>query len=156
MIAKLRELFSFSLTETQKKNKNSNNIELSNCPLREMMCKVHHTAINKSFENSEKYRKEKDFINSIEYLESAFSRTSELMEHPCTNCAQHYRSVIYDSIIVMHEELDKKSKGFFGKKRYKRMFQKADSVLKEFEGKGIHNSNHININNKSFLGNYLN
>lgn len=156
MIAKLRELFSFSLTDTQHKNKNSDNFELANCPLKEMMCKVHHNVINKNIEEFDKYRKEKDFIKSIEKLESAFNRTTYLMEHPCTNCVQHFRSVIYDSLIVMHGELENKSKGFFRKKRYKLMFQKADLVLKEFEKKGIHNSNQIKMNNKSFLGNYLN
>lgn len=156
MIARLRELFSFSVTNTQQKNNINFNIETVNCPLKEMMCEVHHSAINKSFLEFEKYRKEKDFKSSIETLQSAFHRTIELMDHPCTNCAQQLRSSIFESLENIHSELEKMTKGFFGKKLFKSSYLRADNVLKEFKTKGIHSTNQINDNKKRFLGNHLN
>jgi len=156
MIAKLRELFSFLVTNTQHDSERQFNIELVNCPLKEMMCQGHHSSINKSFIESETYRKEKDFNNSIETLKSAFDRTTELMQHPCTSCAQHFRSTIAESMENIHDELGKMSKGLFGRKRYKSSFKKAENVLREFENNGIHKSNQINNKRKLFLGNHLN
>lgn len=157
MIAKLKELFSFSVTNTEHKNSRQNYYELVSCPLKDMICKVHHSDINNSFLESEKFRKEEDFINSIETLKIAFDRTIELMNHPCTNCAEHFRSTIVESLENIHNELGKKSNGFFGKKRFKSSYLRSIHLLKEFESKGgMGNSNLNNDNKKRFLGNYLN
>jgi hypothetical protein len=156
MIEMLRELFSFSVTESKHNKVKQYNFELVNCPLKEMMCKVHHSAINEKFLESEKYRKEKDFNSSIEILKIALNRTTELMEHPCTKCAQHFRSNIIEYLESIHGELEKMSKGFFGKRRHKSSCLKAYNVLKEFENKGIRNTIQIYDFKNKFLGNHLN
>lgn len=156
MMAKLREIFSFSTTQTEQKKNSPFNVELINCPLREMMCKVHHSNINKSFIELEKYRIKSDIENSIETLRIAFSMTDDLMNKPCNNCALHFRSVIFESLEQIHDEMGKKSKGFFRKKYYKSMFLKADTVLKEIENEGVRYTNQIAMLKKRFLGNHLN
>jgi hypothetical protein len=152
----MRKLFSFSETETENFNVKKEKIELVSCPLKEMMCKFHLSAVNKSYLQSEKYRKEKDFHMSIETLKSAFNKTTELMEHPCTKCAQLYRSNIIESLENIHGELEEMSKGIFGNKRYQSSYIKADNVLKEFENVGQSKTFQLNESKERFLGNYLN
>jgi len=152
----LRELLSFFVTESRTYNDRLNKNELVNCPLREIMCKEHHSAINKNFLESEQYRKELDFTNSIDTLKIAFNRTTDLMLLPCTKCAQQFRSTIIESMENIHSELGKKTKGIFGKKCYTASYNKAESVLKEFENIGAHSSSQINDAQKMFLGNHLN
>lgn len=154
MIAKFRDLFSFPVTNSKHKNDGHYNFELVNCPLKEMICEAHHSSINKSFQESEKYLKERDYNSSIETLKSAFDRTVQLMEHPCTYCAHHFRSSIVESLENIHDELRKKSNNFFTKKYVKQSYIIADNTLKEFESKGIRPINHNNKNR--FLGNHLN
>ncbi len=61
MKANMRKLFSFSENETEYLNDQKEKIELVSCPLKEMMCKFHLLAVNKSYLQSEYYHREKDF-----------------------------------------------------------------------------------------------
>jgi len=154
MKSKIRELL------TQINIKHSKNlqekIELVNCPLKEMMCETHLTTIYTSFLESEQYRIEKNFDQSIETLKSAFYKTSELMNHPCTRCAHHYRINIIESLENIRNELGKMTNGFFGKKRYQSIYLKADEVVKEFINDGQINNFQLNESKDRFLGNHLN
>jgi hypothetical protein len=153
----MRDLFSFSITDTDEStNDKPDKIELVSCPLKEMMCKFHLSAINKSFLESELYRREKDFHRSIETLKSAFNKTTELMEHPCTKCAQLFRSTIIESLENIHGELENMSKGIFGNKRYQSSYIKVDNLLKEFENVGQRDKVQLNESKEQFLGNHLN
>ncbi len=156
MIEKLRELFSFNVTSPEQKTVNGLNIELFSCPLREIICNVHLTAINDNLIESDNYRKDKNFNKSIETLKSAFHRSTELLNHPCTDCAQHFRSKIFESLESINDELEKKSKGIFGRKKNNSIYLKANSLLREFELAGANNKFHLNNSGKRFLGNHLN
>ena len=156
MIELLRELFSFSVTESKQIKSRQYNFEFINCPLKEMMCKVHHSVISEKLMESEEYRKEKDYNNSLETLKIALNRTTDLIDHPCTRCAYHLRSNIIEYLENVKGELEKMSKGIFGKKRYKSSYLKASNVLKEFENKSFHNFIQIHDNKNQFLGRHLN
>ena len=156
MIERLRELFSFNVTSPEQKTDNGHIIELVSCPLHEIICNVHLTAINDNIKESEKYRKEKDFNKSIETLKSAFQKSTELLNHPCTSCAHQLRSKIFESLENINDELEKKSKGLFSRKKYKSSYLKAKRVLQEFKLEGVSNKFEINNSGKQFLGNHLN
>ena len=152
----MRRLFSFSATETENYKDKQFKIELVSCPLKEMMCKFHLSTIDKSYLESEQYRKEGDFQKSINTLKSAFNKTTELMEHPCTKCAQFYRSSIIESLENIHEELENITSGIFGNKKYQSSYINANNVLKEFENVGKSKKFQLNESNERFLGKYLN
>ncbi|HPE75837.1 MAG TPA: hypothetical protein P5210_04095 [Draconibacterium sp.] len=156
MIERLRELFSFYITSPEQKTDNLPNVELVSCPLREIICNVHLTAINNSLLESEKFRKDKDFDNSIETLKYAFKKSTELLNHPCTNCAQHFRTKISESLENIHDELEKKSKGVFRRKKYKLIYNRSKSLLKEIKLDMANDKLKLNHSNKRFLGNHLN
>jgi hypothetical protein len=156
MIERLRELFSFNVSSPEQKTDNVHNIELVSCPLREIICNVHLTAINDNIIESEKYRKEKDYNKSIDTLKSAFQRSTELLNHPCTSCAHHFRAKIYESLENINSELEKKSKGLFSRKKYKSSYLKAKRVLREFKMEVGNNKFQLNNSGKQFLGNHLN
>lgn len=156
MIERLRELFSFNVSSPEQKTDNGHNVELVSCPLREIICSVHLSAINDNIIESEKYRKSKDFDRSIETLKSAFQRSSELLNHPCTSCAHHFRSKIYESLENINDELEKKSRGLFSRKKHKSSYLKAKRVLREFKMEGANNKFQFNNSSKQFLGNHLN
>ncbi len=156
MKAKTNETFSFSVTDSQHFKDTHDTIELVSCPLKEMMCKVHLSDVNKSYLESEQYRREKDFHRSIETLKIAFYKIKELMEHPCTKCTQIFHSNIIESMETIHSDLSKMSKGLFGKKRYLPSYNKVDSFLKKIENVGISNKFQLNDSKEQFLGNHLN
>lgn len=156
MIERLRELFSFNVTSPKQKPDNGLNVELVSCPLREIICNVHLKTINDYLIESEKYRREIDFNKSIDTLKSAFHRSAELLNHPCTNCAMHFRSKIIESLESINDELEKKSKGLFSRKKNKLIYLRAKSVLREFELEDVNYKSKFNNSSKRFLGNYLN
>lgn len=154
MKAIMKRLFSFSATENISDIKEK--IELVSCPLKEMMCRFHLSVVNNSYLQSEQYRKEKDYHKSIDTLKSAFNKTTELMDHPCTRCARLYRSNIVESLENIHVELEKMSTGIFGNKRYQSSYLKAEKFLTEFGNLGLGNKFQLNESKEQFLGNYLN
>lgn len=156
MKAGIRKLFSLSGTDSEQIKVKQEKIELVCCPLREMMCNVHLSIVNKNFTEAEQYRKEKNFNGSIDALQSAFYKTTELMEHPCTKCVHHYRTNIIDFLENIHDELESITSGIFGDKRFQPMYLKAINVIKEFENLRLSNKFQLNESKDRFLGNYLN
>ncbi len=156
MIERLRELFSFYVKSPEQKTNRDHNIELVSCPLREMICNTHLSAINDSLIKSENYRKKEDYNKSVETLKNAFLKSTELMNRPCSSCAQHFRTKIYESLENINDELEKKSKGFFSRKKIKSSYKKAKSALNEFESTGANSKLHFDTSGKRFLGNHLN
>ncbi|TNF45387.1 MAG: hypothetical protein EP310_01700 [Bacteroidetes bacterium] len=152
--SKITELF--SQTNTKHLKKIQEKIELVNCPLKAMMCETHLITIYKSFLESEQFRAEKNFDKSIETLHSAFYKTNELLNHPCTRCANLYRLNIIDSLENIHGELKKLVKGIFANKRYYSSYLKADKILKELESEKLTNKFYVNEPKEKYLGNYLN
>jgi len=137
MKTRMKELFSFTIKETDHSKNKTNKIELVSCPLRDVICKGHLNEVNNNYLQSEQYHREKEFKKSIETLKSAFYKTTELVEHPCANCVQLFRSTIFKSMENIHGELETMSKGFFGSKRYQSSYISADNALREF-GNMIH------------------
>jgi len=129
----MKESLLFSKSEPRYSNLNYNKIEVLNCPLRSIQCKGHLFEVNRCYLDSEQYHKEKNFEQSIETLKSAFLKTTELTDHPCTNCALLFRTVITESMRNIYNELGQMSKGIFGTKRYHLNYLSAEMALKEFE-----------------------
>jgi len=127
----------FSQYKTNRSDNQKDKIELVSCPLKDIVCKGHLTEVNRNYLQSEQYHREKEFKKSIETLKSAFYKTTELMEHPCANCVQLFRSTIFKSMQNIHGELETMSKGIFGTKRYQSSYISADNALREF-GNMIH------------------
>jgi hypothetical protein len=156
MKASMKRFFTFSLSQTEVFIDNQNITETINCPLKEMMCKVHLTDINKSYLESEQLRKEKDYLKSIESLKIAFKKATELMDNPCTKCAQNFRLSIIKSLVNIHDELEELSKGFFGDKNYLPVYLKSVETLAEFKNAKYLNSVQSFESKERFLGNHLN
>ena len=156
MKAMMKKLFSFSVADTKNFKDDYYKIELVSCPLKEMMCNIHLSGIKESCLESEHFRKAKNFHKSIDSLKKAFYKATELMEHPCTKCAQQYRLNIVKSLTNIHGELEGMSKGIFGDKNYHSMYLMAENTLKEFENTRICNSVQLNESKIQFIGNYLN
>ena len=124
MKANMRKLFSIAGLDTEQIEIRKERVELVNCPLREMMCNTHLSMVNKRYLEAEQHRKEKEFNVSIDKLKSAFFKTTELLDHPCTRCVHNYQSIIIDSLENIHVELDRTTSGFFGNKRLLATFLK--------------------------------
>lgn len=156
MKASIKKFFTFSLSQTEEFVDNQDVVEVLNCPLKEMMCKVHLADIYKSYVQSELYRKEKDYLKSIDCLKIAFEKATELMDNPCTKCAQHFRLSIIKTMDNIHEELEETTKGIFGDKNYQPVYSKSVEVLNEFKNAKYLNTVHLNESKERFLGNFLN
>jgi len=156
MKAKIKRFFTFSLSQTEAFIDNQNITETINCPLKEMLCKVPLSNINKSILESEQFRKEKDYLKSIESLKIAFTKATDLMDNPCTKCAQNFRFNIIKSLTIIHDELEELSTGFFGDKNYFPVYLKSVETLSEFKNAKYLNSDHSYESKERFLGNYLN
>jgi len=152
----MRRLFTLSGIATEQIEVKQEKIELVSCPLREMMCNVHLSAINNGYTEAEQHRKTKDFSRAIDTLKSTFYKTTELMDHPCTKCVHHYRSNIIDSLEIIHDDLEKITSGIFGDKRHQPIYLKAINALKEFENVKLSNKFQLNESKDRFLGNHLN
>ena len=151
----MRKPFSFSALNAEKSCNQQDKIELVSCPNKDMICKEHLAVVNKCYMISEQYRKDKNFNLSIEELKSAFYKTTELNELPCSKCAALFRSTITESLEDIHTELKKMSSGIFGSKRYQPSLLMSESVLKEFESIKLCNTIHMNNPGEHYIGNYL-
>jgi hypothetical protein len=155
MKARIKKLFTFSLSETEQFD-NHEIVESVNCPLKEMMCKVHLNEISNIYLESDRYRKAKDLDKSIDSLRIAFVKAAELMENPCTKCAQQLRLSLLKAMTSINLELEEIAKGIFGDKNYLPVYLKSVAVLKEFQNAKYLNTDQSDDAKGRFLGNYLN
>jgi len=130
---KKRALFSFSVKDDQYFNDKQEKIELVSCQRDGNLCKGLLSDINNDLLESGKYRRNKEFTQSIEILKNSFYKTFELQESHCLKCAELFRSVITNSLEEIHKELKGMSTGIFGSKRYQASYILADDVLKDFK-----------------------
>ncbi len=156
MKASMKKFFAISLSQTEQSVDNQDIVEVVNCPLKEMMCKAHLAEIYKSFVQSELYRNEKDYLKSIDSLKIAFTKATELMDNPCTKCAQQLRLSIIKTMVSINDELGDISKGIFGDRNYQSVYLKSVDVLNEFKNAKYMNSVHLNESKERFFGNFLN
>lgn len=156
MKASIKKFFTFSSSQTEEFGDNQGIVEVFNCPLKEMMCKMHLADIYKSYVQSELYRKEKDYLKSIDSLKIAFTKATELMDNPCTKCAQHFRLSIINTMVSINDELEDISKGIFGDRNYQSVYLKSVETLNEFKNAKYMNTVHLDESKERFLGNFLN
>ena len=151
----MKNLFSFSGTETEFFNDNSDKIEVLSCPRKEMICQEQLSVVNMCYVQSEQSMRDKDFHRSIDTLREAFYKTTELVDLPCNKCARLFRSTITESVEDLHNELKKMTSGIFGNKNYQSSLKKSVDVLNEFEKIKILDTFKANESKKRFIGNYL-
>ncbi|KAF0238098.1 MAG: hypothetical protein FD181_1306 [Prolixibacteraceae bacterium] len=130
-------------------------IELADCPLKAMMCEVHLYSIHISLLETEKYRTEKKYEKSVESLKSAFDKTTELQNNPCTKCANHYRPNIIETMETIINELYSNSNSIFRKKNQNPTHTRAVGILREMKHL-VNSTAHLSELKGKFLGNYLN
>lgn len=150
----IRDLISQINTHHAKKVQEK--IEFADCPLKTMMCEVHLTSIFISLLETEKYRIEKKYDKSVETLKNAFDKTTELLNNPCTTCANHYRSNIIETMENIINELNKTSYGIFRKKIQHLTHIRALEILKEMTNLVVSNKHQLTESKGKFLGNYMN
>ncbi|RIH63791.1 hypothetical protein D1164_17810 [Mariniphaga sediminis] len=124
----------FSLRDIEYFNKEEK-FELVNCPLKGKYCKRQLPEINQSYSESEQYRKNKEYRNSIDALKNAYSTTTELKEDSCSRCVNFFRSSITESLEDIHGELHKMSTGLFRTKRFESSYFMLGDLLKELKMK---------------------
>jgi hypothetical protein len=112
---------------------NRSKIELLSCQLETQKCKEHLSFINSSYYNAGNFHLEKDYLNSIESLKSAFIKASELKETSCSKCAEFFQLTITHSLENLNEELQKITTGLLRKKRYKKCYLESCKVLHDFK-----------------------
>ena len=130
---KKESFFSFSVLDTDYFNDMQNKIEIVGCDRNELVCTGHVAGINKSFLESERYRRDKNYPRAIEKLKSAYYLTAEISDKPCLNCSKFFRSTIIDSLHLIKNELKKLTTGFFANQYYKPSYLLVEEVLQELE-----------------------
>ena len=133
MNTNLKSLFTLSALDSEYLHDKQDKFELVKCPKKEMKCKEQLSIINQIYVDSEFFRREKDYKDSIETLKNAFYITTELTESPCTKCAAIFRATIVDSIENLQLELKKTTSGLFANKKYFSSLILAENVLTELK-----------------------
>jgi hypothetical protein len=151
----MNKLFSSSAVNSDYSENKQDKIELISCPRKDMTCKQLLSVVNQCYVVSEHYLRERDYDRSIDTLKSAFYKTTELVEQPCSKCAALFRSTITESLENIHDELGKMSRGIFSKKRYQTSFLMSENVLKEFDRVKQSNIFPLSKSKDLFIGNYL-
>lgn len=126
----------FSLTEQTKYKpayKKHLKIELLVCQAGGHNCKEHLSVINDCYFEANNYHFDKDYLNSIESLKSAFFKTSDLNQDSCVKCAKLFRSTITQSLENINGELKSLTTGLLSKKRYQRSYLASCDVLNEIK-----------------------
>jgi hypothetical protein len=127
----LKNLFTISVSDTEYFNDGQEKFELVSCPVKENYCSEIRPAINKYFQESQLYRRDKIYQKSIESLHNAHNCTTKLTEPSCANCAAFFRSTINQSLQTIQKERQKSTAGLFGFKLPGINFLKLESVLEE-------------------------
>lgn len=126
----------FSLTEQTKHkpgNKKHLKIELLVCQAGGHNCKEHLSVINECYLEANNYHFDKDYLNSIESLKSAFFKTTDLNQGSCANCAKLFRSTITQSLENINMELKSLTSGLLRKNHFHRSYLASCDVLNEIK-----------------------
>jgi len=129
-----KRLLSLSNQKTQNPDyKQHLKIELLVCQAGGHNCQEHLSVINECYLEANYYHFDKDYLNSIESLKSAFFKTTDLNQESCVNCAKLFRTTITRSLENINGELKNLTSGFLNKKRYHRSYQASCDVLNEIK-----------------------
>lgn len=151
----MNEVYSLSEAVTKQLQETHDKIELVSCPRKNMICQEHLSVVNKCYVESDQYVKDKDYNRSIDVLKEAFYKTTELKESPCSKCATVFRSTITESMVGIHNDLERMSSGIFGRKSYKPSCAKAAEVIEEFKNMSLHESFKAEKSKSRFIGNLV-
>ena len=110
-------------------------IELLSCISGGGKCKKHLSIINEKYVESYFHQKDKNYLNSLNALKSAFLVTNDLTGTTCSKCAEIFRFTITRSVEDIHDELKKLSTGLFKTNRFQSVFIESRDLLKEFKRK---------------------
>jgi hypothetical protein len=110
-----------------------NKIELLVCKTGSQNCREHLSIINKCYIEATEYHLEKDYLNSIESLKSAFFNTTGLKEDSCIKCADLFRSTITKSIENINDELHKMTTGLIANNAYLKSYYASCDVLNDLK-----------------------
>jgi hypothetical protein len=129
-----KRLFSLTgKTEHKLRNKKHIKIELLVCQTGGHKCKEQLSVINECYLEANNYHFDKDYLNSIESLKSAFFKTTDLNQDSCLNCAKFFRSTITQSLENINIELQNLTTGIFRKKHYQKIYCASREVLNEIK-----------------------
>jgi len=129
----LMQKISLSVKGTMPDYVKENKIELLVCNSGKQNCKEHLHVINKCYIDANSYHLEKDFLNSIESLKSAFLNTCNLQEASCLKCAELFRSTITKSLENINDELQRMTTGLISNKSYMTSYKESCAVLKDLK-----------------------
>lgn len=114
-------------------HKAESKFELIKCPRNGRNCRIHLNEINKNYSASDYYYQNKEYQESIEALNDAFTKTLELTDETCKGCAETFRYTIIQTLQNIHSELNTLTNGLFKKKRYKMSYILAENVLNDLK-----------------------
>lgn len=92
--------------------------EMVSCPIKEKYCKNYLSEINNKYRESEVYRENREYQNSVAALKNAFYKSTELKETPCNKCAEFFQTNIIQSVEGINQEIHKMTVGWFKSNRY--------------------------------------
>jgi len=131
MKANIKDIFSLSAIDTEYFNDKQEKFELVSCPLNGKHCKTLRLSINKDYQESQLYHRNKIYQKSLDSLKSAYNTTFKLTESTCGNCAELFRSSIIQSMEEIKNEHYKSSVGLLRYKLHRIGFLKLNNALKE-------------------------
>ncbi len=106
-------------------------IHLESCPRGGNRCIDQRSKINKSIKNSHELFQDRQYNHSIDELKAAFYKTLDLQDSPCNQCASLFRHRILESMEQVNQELRRMTRGLFGSRRYKTIYQHSVSAMEE-------------------------
>jgi len=154
MKTKMSKLFNLSVLDTDYFSDNKDKIELVGDVSLSPKCETHLSMVNESFHKSDLYRRDKDFYRAIEILKVAYIKTFELTDSASIKVGEFFRFTIFESLEIIHDELESLSNGFFSRKRFQSSYSMAGNVLEELKKISQNSNLHIKKDRKHFIENY--
>lgn len=108
-------------------------IKLEKCPQGGHACRKEMASMNESLQKARVYNENKEHIQGFILYKEAFDATFNIKEVECQICAVFFRNTILTSLNKVIVDLEKLSKGWFAKKRYKQELILLKESLKELQ-----------------------
>lgn len=124
---------SFSADEEVYFRDQEEKFELISCPLKGAYCDVLRPELNRKYADSQLYIRNRQFVQAMSELKSAYYKTYDLPGAPCGKCAAFFRSELMDSMENMKDELKRMSSGWFKNNRYKPVYEEVKSSVNELK-----------------------
>jgi hypothetical protein len=106
-------------------------ITLEKCSNGGEYCREVISKINTYLVQSRNFFIDKDFVKAIEMKKLAFDETFNFSQDTCQGCGLTIRNHIYSSAKEMVSELEKMTRGWFGKKKFLAQLEVANIIFHE-------------------------